>query len=127
VPLLPFDGGHIAVATYEAIRSRKGRRYHADVRKLLEQIYNTHGRAEDLTSFSDEDIWDIGAITAFFGLSNRMANMSGMLPNPEFYPNLAALLIPISILVFVPFKLYEPHVLLGGRELAWRRQPKEGR
>ena len=35
--------------------------------------------------FSDEDIWDIGAITAFFGLSNRIANMSGMLPNPEFY------------------------------------------
>jgi len=35
--------------------------------------------------FDDEDIWDIGAITAFFGLSNRMANMSGMLPNPEFY------------------------------------------
>ncbi len=35
--------------------------------------------------FSDEDIWDIGAITAFFGLSNRMANMSGMLPNPDFY------------------------------------------
>ena len=35
--------------------------------------------------FSDEDIWDIGAITAFFGLSNRMANLSGMQPNPEFY------------------------------------------
>lgn len=35
--------------------------------------------------FSDEDIWDIGAITAFFGLSNRIANMSGMLPNAEFY------------------------------------------
>ncbi len=35
--------------------------------------------------FSDEDIWDIGAITAFFGLSNRMANMSNMMPNPEFY------------------------------------------
>jgi uncharacterized peroxidase-related enzyme len=34
---------------------------------------------------NDEDIWDIGAITAFFGLSNRMANLSGMLPNPEFY------------------------------------------
>ena len=34
---------------------------------------------------NDEDIWDIGAITAFFGLSNRMANMSGMQPNPEFY------------------------------------------
>lgn len=35
--------------------------------------------------FSDEDIWDIGAITAFFGLSNRIANLSGMQPNPEFY------------------------------------------
>ncbi|TSE23944.1 peroxidase-related enzyme [Tepidimonas aquatica] len=33
----------------------------------------------------DEDIWDIAAITAFFGLSNRMASFSGMEPNPEFY------------------------------------------
>jgi uncharacterized peroxidase-related enzyme len=35
--------------------------------------------------FSDEDIWDIGAITAFFALSNRMANMISMRPNDEFY------------------------------------------
>jgi uncharacterized peroxidase-related enzyme len=35
--------------------------------------------------FSDEDIWDIGAITALFGLSNRMANLTSMQPNPEFY------------------------------------------
>ena len=35
--------------------------------------------------FDDEDIWDITAITAFFGLSNRMASVTGMLPNPEFY------------------------------------------
>ncbi len=35
--------------------------------------------------FNDEDIWDIGAITAFFGLSNRMANLSAMRPNEEFY------------------------------------------
>ena len=35
--------------------------------------------------FNDEDIWDITAITAFFGLSNRMASVTGMLPNPEFY------------------------------------------
>jgi AhpD family alkylhydroperoxidase len=33
----------------------------------------------------DEDIWDIAAITAFFGLSNRMASFSNMMPNPEFY------------------------------------------
>jgi uncharacterized peroxidase-related enzyme len=35
--------------------------------------------------FSDEDAWDIGAITGLFGLSNRMANMSSMRPNDEFY------------------------------------------
>ena len=35
--------------------------------------------------FSDEDIWDIGAIAAFFALSNRMANVTGMRPNAEFY------------------------------------------
>ena len=38
----------------------------------------THG-------FSDEDIWDIGAIAAFFALSNRMANLISMRPNDEFY------------------------------------------
>jgi uncharacterized peroxidase-related enzyme len=35
--------------------------------------------------FDDEDIWDVGAITAFFGLSNRMANLISMRPNDEFY------------------------------------------
>jgi len=35
--------------------------------------------------FTDEDIWDIGAIAAFFALSNRMANMIAMRPNDEFY------------------------------------------
>ncbi len=36
-------------------------------------------------SFSDEDIWDIGAIAAFFALSNRMANLISMRPNDEFH------------------------------------------
>lgn len=35
--------------------------------------------------FSLDDIWDIGAITAFFALSNRMANLTSMRPNPEFF------------------------------------------
>ncbi len=35
--------------------------------------------------FTDEDIWDIAAIAAFFALSNRMANVTGMRPNDEFY------------------------------------------
>jgi alkylhydroperoxidase family enzyme len=42
---------------------------------------------ESLTShdFNNEDIWDIAGITKFFGLSNRMANFTGMRPNDEFY------------------------------------------
>jgi uncharacterized peroxidase-related enzyme len=35
--------------------------------------------------FTEEDIWDIAAISAFFGLSNRLANVTSMRPNPEFY------------------------------------------
>jgi uncharacterized peroxidase-related enzyme len=35
--------------------------------------------------FDDEDIWDIAGISAFFGLSNRMANVIGLRPNDEFY------------------------------------------
>ncbi len=35
--------------------------------------------------FTDEDIWDIGAIAAFFALSNRMASLTGLWPNEEFY------------------------------------------
>ena len=35
--------------------------------------------------FSDEDIWDVGAIAAFFALSNRMANLIAMRPNDEFH------------------------------------------
>lgn len=41
-------------------------------------VLRTHG-------FDDEDIWDIAAITAFFGLSNRMANVISMRPNDEFF------------------------------------------
>ncbi len=42
---------------------------------------------EDLREhgLDDEDIWDIGAITALFALSNRMANLTAMRPNDEFY------------------------------------------
>jgi uncharacterized peroxidase-related enzyme len=36
--------------------------------------------------FTDEDAWDIGAVAALFALSNRMANLTNMRPNDEFYP-----------------------------------------
>ena len=35
--------------------------------------------------FTDDDIWDIAGISAFFGMSNRLANVTSMSPNPEFY------------------------------------------
>ncbi|WP_396331897.1 peroxidase-related enzyme [Burkholderia anthina] len=35
--------------------------------------------------FTEEDIWDIAAISAFFGMSNRIANVTNMRPNAEFY------------------------------------------
>jgi uncharacterized peroxidase-related enzyme len=35
--------------------------------------------------FSEDDIWDIAAIAAFFGMSNRLANVTSMRPNDEFY------------------------------------------
>ena len=45
-----------------------------------EEIAEMHARG-----FSDDDIWDIAAIAAFFGFSNRMAGVMDMRPNPEFY------------------------------------------
>ncbi len=50
-----------------------------------DQINDADFEALHAHGFDDEDIWDIAAITAFFGLSNRMASFSGMMPNPEFY------------------------------------------
>ena len=43
-----------------------------------DEVLHEHG-------FSDEDVWDIGAVSAFFGLSNRMAGLIDMRPNPEFF------------------------------------------
>jgi uncharacterized peroxidase-related enzyme len=82
------------VADQVAINHRK-----ADIsprqRAMLDfalKVCNHSDRVEDADfaalhahGFNDEDIWDIAAITAFFGLSNRMASFSGMMPNPEFY------------------------------------------
>jgi len=39
LPMLPLDGGYVAVATYERLRSRRGRRYHADINRLAPVAY----------------------------------------------------------------------------------------
>ena len=82
------------VADQVAVNYRK-----ADItprqRAMLDFAMKVCQRAQDIDDadfaalqahgFDDEDAWDIAAITAFFGLSNRMANFAGMQPNPEFY------------------------------------------
>ena len=50
-----------------------------------EEIEDADFKALHAHGFDDEDAWDIAAITAFFGLSNRMASFSNMQPNTEFY------------------------------------------
>ena len=50
-----------------------------------DQVEDADFEALHAHGLNDEDIWDITAITAFFGLSNRMASVTGMMPNPEFY------------------------------------------
>ena len=50
-----------------------------------DQVEDADFEALHAHGFNDEDIWDIAAITAFFGLSNRIASFSNMLPNPEFF------------------------------------------
>ena len=55
------------------------------VSRHAEEIGDADFDALRLNGFSDEDIWDIGAISAFFALSNRMANLIDMRPNDEFY------------------------------------------
>jgi len=52
-----------------------------DARNIADQDFDALRRQ----GFSDEDIWDIAAVAAFFALSNRMANFTSMRPNDEFY------------------------------------------
>jgi uncharacterized peroxidase-related enzyme len=55
------------------------------VSRESERIGDADFEAVKAHGFSDEDIWDIAAISALFALSNRMANFTGMRPNEEFY------------------------------------------
>ncbi len=48
-------------------------------------IANAHHEELRAQGLSDEDIWDVGAISSFFALSNRMAHLTQMRPNDEFY------------------------------------------
>ena len=55
------------------------------VSKSSHELSNTDIEDMQKQGFSNDDIWDIGAISALFALSNRMANLTSMRPNDEFY------------------------------------------
>ena len=64
-------------------------------RAMLDFAHQVNARSDEVTEadlaalaehgFDAEDAWDITTITALFGLSNRMASVTGLMPNPEFY------------------------------------------
>jgi len=84
----PFVADQVAVNYRKADISERQK-------AMLEFALKVALRSVDLTDadyaklrshgFSDEDTWDIGAIAAFFALSNRMANVTAMRPNDEFH------------------------------------------
>ena len=55
------------------------------VSKNSHELSNTDFEEMQKQGFSNDEIWDIGAISALFALSNRMANLTRMRPNDEFY------------------------------------------
>ena len=64
-------------------------------RAMLDFAHQVNARSDEVTEadlaalaehgFDADDAWDIATITALFGLSNRMASVTGLMPNPEFY------------------------------------------
>lgn len=84
----PLVADQVAVNYRKAdisLRQRAMLDFAMKVAQASDQIDDADFAALHAQGFSDEDAWDIAAITAFFGLSNRMASFSGMQPNPEFY------------------------------------------
>lgn len=84
----PLIADQIAVNFRKADLSRK----QVEMLKLACRFAESSGQVSDDeiqaardAGWVDEDIWDIGAITAFFAMSNRLANMASVKPNSEFY------------------------------------------
>lgn len=66
-------------------RQRAMLRFAVKLARTPEAIEDSDYRPLHDHGFSDDDIWEIGAITAFFAMSNRLAHLGHMMPNPEFY------------------------------------------
>ena len=92
--LLRIYGKHPLVADQVAANYRKADitprqkamlAFAVKVATASSEVGDTDFEALRSHGFTEEDAWDIGAIAAFFALSNRMANLIGMRPNDEFY------------------------------------------
>ena len=84
----PLVADQVAVNYRKAEISPRQKAMLAFAMKVCERSHEINDADfEDLRAhgFDDEDAWDIASITAFFGLSNRIASFSSMMPNPEFY------------------------------------------
>jgi uncharacterized peroxidase-related enzyme len=55
------------------------------VSRAAEEVSESDFAALAAHGFANDDVWDIAAIAAFFALSNRLANVTAMRPNDEFY------------------------------------------
>ncbi|MEM7044560.1 MAG: peroxidase-related enzyme [Pseudomonadota bacterium] len=84
----PLLGEQVAVL-YEKADITHRQKLMLDAAMVLAKNPGAFGEADierlRTADFSDDDIWDIGAITAFFAMSNRMAHLTEMRPNNEFY------------------------------------------
>ena len=84
----PFVADQVAVNHRKADISPRQRAMLDFAMKVCEEAHelgDADFEALKAHAFDDEDAWDIAAITAFFGLSNRMASFAGTQPHPEFY------------------------------------------
>lgn len=66
-------------------RQRAMLRFAVKLARTPEEVEESDFRPLHREGFTDDEIWEIGAIAAFFAMSNRLAHLGGMTPNPEFY------------------------------------------
>jgi uncharacterized peroxidase-related enzyme len=84
----PFLADHVAANPWQAQLDKRGRAI-ADLALALARTPEHFGEADIESARSagltDDEIWDIGAITALFAASNRLAHLTALQPNAEFY------------------------------------------
>ncbi len=84
----PYVADQVAINPFKATLSERERHIVDFALRLVDDSGSvTDDDVADMAKlgFTTDEIWDIGAITTFFAMSNRLANMASIPPNPEFY------------------------------------------